>query len=284
MMTISLARSNIPSGVANVYLLPFDCCFRRYLRAIRNNVRSQKLYKKIVKWFRESKNDSVGFQCRFTGEETRKFCNNFMDVIDAIVSPTDKESENTKLYALAYSALKLRNVTSLMNRITDIDEQGINDLEQNCSQYFICSSLFSCNVTLSMWTVGFCVPYHSLSLFKNFGVGLGVNTMQGREAKHQKLATYSKFSLPKERWEKVFLHEHMSLIWLRQRNPYLVKYCKSKVTYIPSRCYLDTFCFCGLPKILGGSKCKYCQSPLMAEIDACVAARKLTRNLLGRFG
>ena len=27
------------------------------------------------------------FQCRFTGEETRKFCCNFMHVIDAIASP-----------------------------------------------------------------------------------------------------------------------------------------------------------------------------------------------------
>jgi len=33
--------------------------------------------------------------------------------------------------------------------------------------------------------------------------------MQGREAKHQQLANYAEFSLPKERWEKVFLHEHV---------------------------------------------------------------------------
>lgn len=119
-------------------------------------------------------------------------------------------------------------------------------------------------------------PYHSSSLFSAFRVGLGVNTMQGKEAKYQKLATYAEFSLPKDRWEKVFLHEHMSLIWLRQQNPHLVKYSKSKLQYIPKRCCTREICFCGLPKQQDETGLKYCQSPLMAEISACVAARKIT--------
>lgn len=68
----------------------------------------------------------------------------------------------------------------------------------------------------------------------------------------------------------------MSLIWLRQQNPHLVKYSKSKLQYIPKRCYTREFCFCGLPKRQDETGCKYCQSPLMAEISACVAARKIT--------
>jgi hypothetical protein len=102
-----------------------------------------------------------------------------MDVVDAIAMASDTEGKNVPLYALAYAGLNLRNATSLMNRITDIDQQGIADLQNYCTQYFICSALFK-KVTLSMWTVGFCVPYHSLSLFEKFGVGHGINTMQGR--------------------------------------------------------------------------------------------------------
>ena len=89
---------------------------------------------------------------------------------------------------------------------------------------------------------GFMCPLSFLVLFQCFQVGLGINTMQGREAKHQKLGTYAEFSLPKERWEKVLLHEHMSLIWLWQ-NPHLVKYSKLKLQYIPKRCYTREFCF-----------------------------------------
>ena len=274
-MTIALTRTNPDASIVTVYQLPFECCFRKYLRAVRNKVKSHKLYKKIVKWFREKRKEK-SFECRFTGEETRKFCSNFMDVIEAVISPNDTEGRNARLYALAFSGLRLRNACSLMNRVTDINQKGIDDLQKSCQEYFICSSLFSTSVTLSMWTVGLCAPYHSRSLFSAFQVGLGINTMQGREAKHQKLATYAEFSLPKERWEKVFLHEHMSLIWLRQQNPHLVKYSKSKLQYIPKRCYTREFCFCGLPKRQDETGCKYCQSPLMAEISACVAARKIT--------
>jgi len=170
-----------------------------------------------------------------------------------------------------------------MNRI-DIDEQGIVNLDKNCKQYFICSSLFLSNLTLSMWTVGFCVPYHARQLFESLGVGLGINTMQGREAKHQKLKHYADFSLPNDRWAKVFLHEHMSLIWLRQQNPHLVKYSKSKLQYILDKCYQDSFCFCGLPKAEHEAGCQYCQSTLMTAIAASVEAKCLTtyiKNIIG---
>jgi len=83
-MTVALTRSNIVNSTITVSQLPFDCCFRRYLRSVRNKVKSPKLYKKIVRWFRENRKDK-SFQCRFTGEETRKFCNNFMHIIDAVL-------------------------------------------------------------------------------------------------------------------------------------------------------------------------------------------------------
>lgn len=263
-MTIALARTNTDPAIATVDQLPFDCCFRRYFRAVKNQVRSCKLYKKILKWFREDRKKK-NFQCRYTGEETR---------IEAVRSLSDTKANSVTLYALAYSGLKLRNATSRINTITDIDQAGVDHLEKDCQQYCICSVLFLNKVTLSMWTVGFCVPHHTKTLFKTSKVGLGINTMQGREAKHQKLANFAGFSLPKDRWQKDFFHQHMSLIWLRQQNPYLVKYSKSKVQHAPKTCYLNSFCFCRLPKATEDSGCRYCQSPLMAKVAACVTAKK----------
>ena len=152
----------------------------------------------MVKWFREKRKEKP-FECRFTAEETGKFCSNVMDVVEALTSPSDTEARNVKLYALAFSGLKLRNAFLLMNRVTVIDQKGIYDLEKSCQEYFFCSSLFSTSVTLSKWTVGLSVPFHSRSLFGAFGSGLGINTMQGGEAKHKKLANYAEFSLPRER-------------------------------------------------------------------------------------
>ncbi|KAK2556234.1 hypothetical protein P5673_021854 [Acropora cervicornis] len=91
-----------------------------------------------------------------------------MDVIEAVISPNDTEGRNARLDALAFSGLRFRNACSLMNRVTDINQKGIDDLQKSCQEYFICSSLFSTSVTLRMWTVGLCAPYHSRSLFSAF--------------------------------------------------------------------------------------------------------------------
>ena len=54
------------------------------------------------------------------------------------------------------------------------------------------------------------VPFHSNKVMKDLGVGLGINSMQGREANHQQLDSFAEFSRVKNRWEKVFRHEHVT--------------------------------------------------------------------------
>ena len=95
----------------------------------------------MVKWFREKRKEKP-FECRFTAEETGKFCSNVMDVVEALTSPSDTEARNVKLYALAFSGLKLRNAFLLMNRVTVIDQKGIYDLEKSCQEYFFAVHCF----------------------------------------------------------------------------------------------------------------------------------------------
>ena len=123
--------------------------------------------------------------------------------------------------------------------------------------------------------MGHCVRFHSKQLMEDLKVDLGINSMQGREAKHQQLASFVEFSLPKNRWEKVFRHEHMALIWLRQQNPFSDGYSKCKDKYIPPRCYTNEYCFCGIAFNSDG-KCKYCDSKLSKEIATCASSGSLT--------
>lgn len=110
---------------------------------------------------------------------------------------------------------------------------------------------------------------------EDLGVGLGINSMQGREAKHQQLASFAEFSLVKDRWEKVFRHEHMSLIWLREQNPLNDNYSKCKDKYNPERCCSDEYCFCGTA-FLSNGKCKYCDCALSKEIVTCASSGNIT--------
>ena len=59
------------------------------------------------------------------------------------------------------------------------------------------------NVTPTVWTIGYAVPYHAELLNDKFKLGPGVNTMQGREAKHVRIAKYSKHATFGTRWRLV---------------------------------------------------------------------------------
>jgi hypothetical protein len=58
---------------------------------------------------------------------------------------------------------------------------------------------------------------HTKYMKEQYGFGLGINSMEGREAKHVSIARYSTNSVFHSRWEQIFLHEFVSLLWLRER-------------------------------------------------------------------
>ena len=51
-----------------------------------------------------------------------------------------------------------------------------------------------------------------------YGLGLGLNFMEGREAKHVFISKYSQNTMFHSRWEQIFLHEFVSLFWLKEVN------------------------------------------------------------------
>jgi len=66
------------------------------------------------------------------------------------------------------------------------------ELESTCQNYFTSNSLLLRGVNPTVWTIGYAIPYHTQQLFKKSGFGLGLDSMQGREAKHIKLASCTK--------------------------------------------------------------------------------------------
>ena len=89
-------------------------------------------------------------------------------------------------------------------------EQHLQELFQYCSQYFTAKVLFCDQISPSEWSIGKVVPVHAQWVFERYGTGLGINTMQGREAKHVHIASYAKHSNIKNRWSLVFRHDYIS--------------------------------------------------------------------------
>ena len=147
-----------------------------------------------------------------------------------------------------------------------IDKKQLDDLEKACQKFFISCALFLL-VNPTVWTLGHVVPIHTRKLFEMYGKGLALNSMEGREAKHQAISRYAQNSNFSNRWKQVFRHEFISLVWLRERGYNLTGSSSSKETYIPKRAFQNDHCYCGLP-VTG--ECKYCNSPIRTKITNSV--------------
>ena len=118
------------------------------------------------------------------------------------------------------------------------------------------------SITPSLWTLCVVSPSHTKCLFQRLGLGLGSNTMEGREQKHQKIYKYMQNSTQNERWQFVFRHEFISCVYLRENGFDQKRYNKKLISYIPLQ--ESGNCSCGLPLLEGF--CKLCHSSEFSEI------------------
>ena len=162
---------------------------------------------------------------------------------------------------------------SLFSRFEITDDQ-VEELEDYCRSFHCGYSLyFSANTTV--WTLGHVVPMHTKEMKVKYGMGLGLNTMEGREAKHIAIAKYAANTAFKNRWEQVFRHEYISLLWLRSHgytsNTNSLSNTSNSanlLSYIPKR-VLDenpNFCNCGLDKQVADELCRFCSHELREKI------------------
>ena len=117
----------------------------------------------------------------------------------------------------------------------EISQEDINSLRECCKNYLNGYFLFLRNITPTVWTIGHCTPYHTQLLYDKFRLGLGLNTMQGREHKHIKISNYANYSISANRWGLVFRHEFVSSIWLWEHDPLSDHYKYMETNYVPAR-------------------------------------------------
>ena len=184
-----------------------------------------------MRWFREGRKTGAPFHFRFTGKETRLMCNGFCKLVHVVLGNEKCNYADIKVFVLSFTAINLRDAVSVFSRITDIEKVLVAKLKKYCVNFFNGALLFV-RVTVNAWTLGYVVPVHAKVIFDKYNTALGLNTMQGREAKHQKLAELSKNTTYKKRWQQIFRHEYMSLIWLREQNLYNDSYCKTNFKFV----------------------------------------------------
>lgn len=155
-----------------------------------------------------------------------------------------------------------------------ISDDEIKELTSHCTNYFRAYSFSIGMVSPNVWAIGHIVPVHARDAEFKYGKGLSVTSMEGREAKLMSISRYSQNTNYAMRWQQIFHHEFLSLIWLRERGYNLCNYSPSKERYFPKRVALNNFCFCGCPRPEVSETCGYCSHPhRQAVVLSCQLGR-----------
>ena len=260
-----------------------------FLKCVRETIKCGRLCNSFNRWFSEKRKKGISFSYRFTGLESKKFSWNFAYLIQELLQ-IDKLSSGSvvKLHTLAFNGVQIRDAAAIYSRV-EVSKQQVENLKKLCQNYFTANRLLLEGVNPTVWTLGYAIPYHTNQLLEKLGFGLGLNSMQGREAKHVKLAKYveNTCNVKKSmRWWIVFRHEFVCLLWLREMDPYSVSYQQEKKkgcdSYIPKRVKDNDnrFCYCGFPKLNANDEgCTVCTGNVMQIVKQSVATGKVNTEL-----
>ena len=281
-LTEAIRKSKLPADCKKFSEVPADSPFAQVITALQTEVKARRLANKTKQWFNETQGSGADLHYRFTGKDSRSFCHNFMRLIKWLRCEKDSSKERQTVLALAYLGVRLRDCVSLFSRF-EITSDHIDQLSIACHEYFkVNSLLLPSSVNPTVWTLGHIVPAHCRQVLEKYGQGLGLVTMEGREAKHIFLKKLSENTTYQNRWVEIFRHEYVMLIWLPQQGFQQPEAACKNVAYIPERVFNDpSYCYCGLLKACPeDAKCCVCGDPIMKFIEQSVKDGRIAPQLL----
>ena len=208
-----IALSCLSSSVKKFSELASSSPLVKYVTTMKTKCQLSRLGKRIVRWLNETRANGKNFDFRFTGRESMFFLYNFMYLIDA-VEPVAKQGSKRHftLHVLSYFSITLQNCVSLSCQVV-ITKENLVELKCHCKTFFTLNCLFFAPHP-TVWHLGNIVPAHAREMHEKYGMGLALTSMEG---KHISIARYSHNTCFQKRWEQVFRHEYISLLWLGER-------------------------------------------------------------------
>lgn len=105
-------------------------------------------------------------------------------LVDSLQFENESEAEIVTRLAMSKISEALRDIGPMINKV-NVTSECAEKVDKLCKLYFNLYSIFSpqkCQVTV--WTLGYVVPFHCKLLYTEYRVGYGILTMQGKESKH----------------------------------------------------------------------------------------------------
>ena len=276
----AIGKSKLPPACKTFEEIPRDSCFARFVSVLQYEIKAKCLARKVKKWFDETQGKQGDIQYRFTGKESRLFCHNFMRLIKHLSHEEDSQKQKQTVLVLSYVGLKLRDCCSIFNRF-EVQESDLVLLASLAKDYYRANALFlPTSVNPTIWTLGHVLPVHARYAYDTYKQGLMTVTMEGREAKH--IALHRLSGNTTYRWQEIFRHEFIMLIWLPEHGHESSSSSSTKGVYIPQRALNDSrYCYCGLEKAdPEDQKCYFCGHRLLSLIDESVQRGAIVPSLV----
>ena len=257
------------SNLKNIHVFseaPSDSLFSKLIDFLRTKMGCNFLSKKLITWFNESSltKGEKQFTFRFRGKESFAYMKHFPTLISMVLGSIINNESKLKLHQLFFCSLFYRRVINYSVRIDDYDTVMQNELEKNASCLYKACCLFYPRISVSLWVLSNALPVHASETYRLYGYGIGCNTMEAREQKHQQIAKYSENTTVQNRWSQIFRHEYIQLIYLRENGYDTRRYRKRSTKYIPD--FSNHQCKqCGLDLFNG--KCPLCGSEYFIEFS-----------------
>ena len=127
--------SQISPSCNEIAVLPHDSQFRKFLAALKQDVKASWLYKELLQWFKAGR--SKKFYYRFTGKDARLLSHNFMFLIHSLSVQDDSVQAQLRLVTLAFCCIELQDAVSLFSRIIVMSVSEVDKLSLQYSNLHV---------------------------------------------------------------------------------------------------------------------------------------------------
>ena len=162
---------------------------------------------------------------RLIGDQAITLAQYGFRLIDCLKTDDESAAEKLKRQALTKIAEYLRNAGGLFNKIFTNDTE-IVQLQEYCELYFCLYALFfPSHVNVSVWTMGYAIPYHAQKLYQTFKIGYGITSLQAKESKHSglkeelRVTNRSKECSKLGKWWQVMRINYVKTFYLPEHQP-----------------------------------------------------------------
>ena len=224
-----------------------------------------KLASRLIQWFDiSSGKDSTSLSYRFTGLESKKCLVHIPALILQFINECTSPSKRI-LLQIHLSVNELRKLISFTTRFT-LTVEDLNYMKDSATNLYKMSCIYFATIDNSMWILTQCAPVHAEQTISMYNLGLAVNSMEPREQKHQAIAKYAENTTchKNAKWNMIFRHEFIALIYLRERGADLQKYATRGYKYLPKH-DTDHCSTCGLA-LTDSKTCPLCELPMIQEL------------------